>query len=47
MENQQNLVNLGDGIIFQLLQPVEDHNEVVLENQNDDALRMQPPIQCT
>ena len=44
MENQQNLVNLGDGIICQLPQPVEDHNQVVLESQNDDSLTMRPPI---
>lgn len=44
MENKHNPVYVGDVIIRQPPPPVEAHHQVVVENQNDDAVRMQPPI---
>ena len=43
MENQQNPTNLGDGAIRQPPLSVEAHNQVSVENQLENALRMQPP----
>ncbi|XP_069148231.1 uncharacterized protein [Solanum lycopersicum] len=44
MNNSQNPANLGDGINLQPLPLVDAHNQVVVENLADEALRMQPPI---
>ena len=46
MNNPKNPTNLGDRINRQLPPPVDAHNQVVAENPNGDALRMQPPIPC-
>ena len=37
MENKQNLAHLGYGIFRQLPPMVDTHNQVVAENQVDDA----------
>ena len=44
MTNQHNPANTGDGIISQPPSPVDSHNQVVVENLVDYALRMQPPV---
>ena len=44
MKNKQNLAHLGYGIIRQLPPRVDTHNQVVAENQVDDALMMQPTV---
>ena len=44
MSNQQNPDNLGYGMNCQLPPPVDAHNQVVVENLVDDALRMKPPV---
>ena len=46
MNNQQNPANLGDGFICQPPPSVDSHNQVVVENLVDDALRMKPPVPC-
>lgn len=41
--NKQNPTNLGNGINRQLPPPVDAHNQVIVENPGDCALRRQPP----
>ena len=43
MENQNNPAYLGDGVIRQPPLPIEAHNQVQVENQLQNALRMHPP----
>ena len=43
MSDPQNPSNLGDGINRQLPSPVDAHNQVIVENPGDGALRRQPP----
>ena len=44
MNDQQNPVNLGDGINHQLPPPFDAHNQVIVENLDDGTFRRQPPI---
>ena len=45
MNNQKNPANPGDGINRLPPPPVDAHNQVIVEDRGDDALRSQPPIQ--
>ena len=38
-----NSINLGDGINRQLPPPVDAHNQEIVENPGEGALRRQPP----
>ena len=42
MNEPHNPDNIGDGINFQLPSPVDAHNQVIVENPGDGALRRQP-----
>ena len=42
MNEQQNPVNLGDGINRELPLLVDAHNQVIMENPSNGSLRRQP-----
>ena len=47
MENPQNIIYLGDGLIKDPPPPIDAHNQVVSENHADNAMRMQPLVPST
>ena len=44
MNDPHNLANVGDEINCQPPPPINDHNQVIVENPGEGAMRRQPPF---